>query len=403
MKKVSRKQATQIARECYKSKQYRQVTQILQRLIQHGVQDDATYILTGNAYYCLGQYQQAIGAYLNGIHMNADSAICHANLGNAYVQRRSYSDAIDSYSKAIAINPNFSEVCLNLIYAYSATQQTENAIRMCGKILSNKCDSKSLEVALKSEYTRNNPSPDYLSLIGQYNTLHVDGDLNRKEDAQKVYAGRSIMRWIDPIKSLIALTGSHDLLDYGSGKGYQYQNLSLEDEDQIRYQSLQDYWKVDEVYCYDPAYPPHQEFPQKKYDVVISTDVLEHCNQEDVKWIIDEIFGLAKECVFATIACFNAQRFLPNGESVHCTIRPGVWWNKILQSITPSYPEVKYCFLVEYPYLDVVGEKSVFQTFSNLNHVEELLKLGPYQIPAVPQIPAVLQRWHRHPLNLFEK
>ncbi|HIC01005.1 TPA: tetratricopeptide repeat protein [Candidatus Poribacteria bacterium] len=375
MKKVSREQAIQIAKECYQSKQYRQVTQILQRLIQYGVQDDDIYLLMGHAYYCLGQYQQAIQAYLNGIQI-ADSAVCHANLGDAHVQQGCYNDAIDSYSKATAINPDFPAVHLNLIYAYSVAQQTENAIRMCGQVLSNKCDSNSLEVALESEYTRNSPSPNYLSLIGLYNKLHVDGDLNSKEEAKEVYAGRSIMHWINPIKNLIALTDSQDLLDSGSGKGFQYQNLSLEGDDQIRYQSLQDYWKVDEIYCYDPTYPPHQKFPQKRYDIVISTDVLEHCHQEDIKWIIDEIFGLAKKCVFATIACFVAQRLLPNGENAHCTIRPGVWWNKILQSVTPNYPDVKYWFLVEYLYLDIVGEKRVFQTLSNFNHVEGILKLS---------------------------
>ncbi|MFP6723151.1 MAG: hypothetical protein VCF25_23200 [Candidatus Poribacteria bacterium] len=49
MKKVSREQAIQIAKECYQSKQYRQVTQILQRLIQYGVQDDDIYLLMGHA------------------------------------------------------------------------------------------------------------------------------------------------------------------------------------------------------------------------------------------------------------------------------------------------------------------------------------------------------------------
>ena len=50
-----------------------------------------------------------------------------------------------------------SEVLINLIYVYSSTQQAENAIRMCGQVLDNRCNSSSLEVALKSEYTRHNP------------------------------------------------------------------------------------------------------------------------------------------------------------------------------------------------------------------------------------------------------
>ena len=59
--------------------------------------------------------------------------------------------------------------------------------------------------------------------------------------------------------------------------------------------------------------------------------------------------------------------------------------------------------VAKYLYLDIVGEKRVFQTLSNFNRVEALLKLEVYQVPAVVQIPAVLQRWNRHPLNLFGK
>ena len=276
MTKISSEQAIQIAHECYQSKHYKQATRILQRLVQHGVQDDRIYLLMGNVHYCLSQYQLATQAYLNGIQMDTNSAVLHANLGNAYVQQGLYDSAIDSYIRAITIKPDFPEVHINLIYVYSSAQQMENAIRMCGQVLDNRCNSSSLEVALKSEYTRHNPSPIYLLLIDMYNKLHVDGDLDSKESSQEVYSGKSIVPWISTIKELIASTDSHTLLDYGSGKGLQYQNLLLEDKNKSRYRGLQDYWKLDEVYCYDPAYPPYQRFPEKQYDAVISTDVLEH-------------------------------------------------------------------------------------------------------------------------------
>ena len=54
MTKISSEQAIQIAHECYQSKHYKQATRILQRLVQHGVQDDRIYLLMGNVHYCLG-------------------------------------------------------------------------------------------------------------------------------------------------------------------------------------------------------------------------------------------------------------------------------------------------------------------------------------------------------------
>ena len=369
MTKISSEQAIQIAQECYQSKHYKQATRILQRLVQHGVQDGRIYLLMGNVHYRLAKYQLATQAYLNGIQIDTNSAMLHANLGNAYVQQGLYGSAIDSYIRAITIKPDFPEVHINLIYVYSSTQQMENAIRMCGQVLDNRCNSSSLEIALKSEYTRHNPSPIYLLLIDMYNKLHVCGDLDSKESSREVYSGKSIVPWISTIKELIASTDSHTLLDYGSGKGLQYQNLLLEDKNQSRYRSLQDYWKLDEVYCYDPAYPPYQRCPEKQYDAVISTDVLEHCPQGDIKWIVDEIFSLAKKFVFINVACYPADRLLPNGENAHCTIRPGVWWEKILQSIILDYPDVMYCFLVEYFYFDVVQKKRIFQVLSNFDGV----------------------------------
>ena len=56
-----------------------------------------------------------------------------------------YDNAIDSYVRAITINPDFPEVRINLIYVYSSAQQMENAIRMCGQVLDNRCNSSSLE------------------------------------------------------------------------------------------------------------------------------------------------------------------------------------------------------------------------------------------------------------------
>jgi len=377
MKKISLEQTVQIALEYYQLKQYKQVTQILQPLAQHIVQDDGVYLLMGNAYYCLGQYQQAIEAYLNGIQINADVAESYINLGNAYARLKSYDDAIGAYSKSDAINPDFLQPKLNLIYVYSAAQQTENEIKMCGQVLDNKCDSNSLEVALKSKCTRNNPSPNYLSLIDMYNKLHIDGDLNSTESAEEVYAGRSAMRWVDTIKKLITLTDSRTLLDYGSGKGLQYKSMPLEGKGQLRYKGLQDYWKIDDLYCYDPGYPLYQKFPQKQYDAVLATDVLEHCDQRDVKWIIEEIFDLTRKVVFANIACFKAHRTLPNGENAHCTVSPGVWWDRILRSVTPNYPSVKYYFLIEYFFLDAVGQGRIFQILSDFNDVEEDIKWNP--------------------------
>ena len=371
MNRINLEPAIGIAQSKYKSKQYHQVKQILQQILQHGSEDIDVYLLMGNAHYCLSEYQQAVELYSYATKMAPNMPISYVNLGNSYAKLKYFDDAIDSYDKAVAIEPRCMEiVCRNLTYVYSMNQQLTSAVEMCGKVLDDSCDSNSLDVTLSSKCSRSNPSPTYLSYVNMYKKLHISGDFEGGMRPEEMYLGISTVPWIVAIKDLVDLTKSNTLLDYGSGKGIQYKTVLLEDENHVLYQSLQAYWNADEICCYDPAYPPHQNLPNRQFDGVISIDVLEHCPQADVRWIIDEIFSLANKFVFANIACYKASKSLPNGKNAHCTIRPSAWWDVVLKSIAQNYSEVKYCVLVKYIWSDVRGDESVFQVLSNLNPSE---------------------------------
>jgi hypothetical protein len=66
---------------------------------------------------------------------------------------------------------------------------------------------------------------------------------------------------------------------------------------------------------------PFSALPEGRFDGVVCTDVLEHCPEEDLPWIVGELFGYARLFVFANVACYPAAKKLPNGENAHCTIR----------------------------------------------------------------------------------
>jgi len=128
---------------------------------------------------------------------------------------------------------------------------------------------------------------------------------------------------------------------------------------------------------------------------------LEHCYQEDVKWILAEIFGLTRKFVFAKIACYQARRILSNGENAHCTIRPAAWWESILHLVASDYPEVKYYICVEFIWTDIEGEGSVFQKLSNYNFSETeldspsitILEANGNLVPYVPYNVHVDSKW----------
>ena len=174
-------------------------------------------------------------------------------------------------------------------------------------------------------YSRQNPSPRYQQLLALYRQLHLQGDPLAARRPQDMFDGRSLRPQAPRIKRLIERSGASRILDYGSGKGVQYE-MKFAVRDQGEWDSVLDYWAIDEVVCFDPAYPPYSRLPEGQFDGVIATDVLEHCPEEDVDWILEEMFSYATRFVYATIACYPAQKHLPNGENAHCTIQPVEWW-----------------------------------------------------------------------------
>jgi hypothetical protein len=195
-----------------------------------------------------------------------------------------------------------------------------------------------------SVYSRENPSPRYRDLLSHYQRMHREGNTGQAKSADDTYAGGSLRPHLPAIRVLTRRTGAKSMLDYGSGKGmlYKQRNLALSSGETIS--SVAEYLGVEKIACFDPGVPEYSNFPSEKFDGVVSTDVLEHCPEEDIPWIVGEMFGVAKKFVFANVASYPAAKTLPNGENAHCTQQPPAWWDKLLREISARYPGVIYRF-----------------------------------------------------------
>ena len=180
-----------------------------------------------------------------------------------------------------------------------------------------------------------------------YREMHLQGERFLGIPAEHTFPGLSLPAQAPRIKRLVELTDAANILDYGSGKGRQYE-LSFQLPDGTRIENIRDYWGVNFVQCYDPSYPPFSELPAGEFEGVISTDVLEHCPEEDIPWIVQEMFGFAERFVFANVACFPAKKRLPNGENAHCTIKPVEWWSEILDGIAARHPGLVWEVWIQY-------------------------------------------------------
>jgi hypothetical protein len=199
------------------------------------------------------------------------------------------------------------------------------------------------------KFDRGNPSARYRELIALYRRLHAEGEAHLGLRPEQTYPGVSLLPHVRRIKTLIEQTGARTVLDYGCGKAQQYDVVDLDVPGIGRIGSIVDYWDLDEVSCYDPCVPRFDRLSDEPADGVIATDVLEHCPEEDVSWIVGEMFAHARRFVFASIACYPAKTRLPNGENAHCTIRPVEWWTDLFREAAGAHPEVVWKLFLDVP------------------------------------------------------
>ena len=180
--------------------------------------------------------------------------------------------------------------------------------------------------------SKKQPSKEYFENINYYRKMHLEGyDLidGRKRKPKDAYNGKSTLIYAKLIKEIIVKNKIETMLDYGCGKGFYYDNPFNSNELNIK--SLKSYWGID-ISLYDPCYSKHSMLEDnKKFDLTICIDVLEHVPSSDVEWVLEQIFDRSKKYVFINVACYPAIALLPNKKNAHININKPQWWhNKIL-------------------------------------------------------------------------
>ena len=80
---------------------------------------------------------------------------------------------------------------------------------------------------------------------------------------------------------------------------------------------------------------------KKKYDLVISIDVLEHIPSQDTDWVLEKIISKATKYVFINLACYPAVALLPNGKNAHINVNNPQWWAEKILSLKKKYMDIK--------------------------------------------------------------
>jgi tetratricopeptide (TPR) repeat protein len=198
--------------------------------------------------------------------------------------------------------------------------------------------------AISSNYSAENPSPRYHELVAQYKIMHAQAV---GEKSENIFEG--VQSFLIMAPYLREFFKNHDistLLDYGGGRGAQYELGAITAGSQT-FSGMHEYLGITRSSCFDPG-PGDTLSRDAQFDAVISIDVLEHCDQQDLPWIVEDLFRLARKAVFANIGAYPATKILPNGENAHCTIHESAWWQNLFAATAAKFPHIDYRFIVSY-------------------------------------------------------
>lgn len=104
------------------------------------------------------------------------------------------------------------------------------------------------------------------------------------------------------------------ILDYGAGQSNTGHLLKMKTG-------------IEDVIAYDPAVVGRNIRPERTFDTVICTDVMEHIPEEEIAGVLKDIHNYADKAAIFAIALREAAQTLPNGENAHCTVKPAEWWH----------------------------------------------------------------------------
>jgi len=139
--------------------------------------------------------------------------------------------------------------------------------------------------------------------------------LYREMHAKRLFPGITWRGVLDLFASVVPGLERRTVLDFGCGpRG-----------------GLAEHLGADRVVSYDPYVEAYSASPwDRPFDVVFSSDVLEHLPQADIRAFAAQVRQSSPEYIFLNISTREAHKTFSNGANVHVTVKPTAWWRATL-------------------------------------------------------------------------
>lgn len=151
---------------------------------------------------------------------------------------------------------------------------------------------------------------------------YSDIDLYKNLHKQKPKYGASGHNYVDKIYEFVKETRPTTILDFGCGKETLKESLLKFDIN---------------VDGYDPAIANKGKIPLEQYDMIITTDVLEHIHEQELDNLFSDMMKLKPKFMFHVICNRPAYNKLPDGSNAHKTIEDEDWWKTKLESFFVNF------------------------------------------------------------------
>lgn len=161
---------------------------------------------------------------------------------------------------------------------------------------------------------------------------------------EKGFSGRFLLRYLEDVKHLCDHYAVASMLDYGCGRGAQYEGAPIEVKTLggVANMSVQNWLGITHLAKYDPGYPPFAGEPEGKFDLVICTQVLGSIPISDLQWVIERI------CAYATCAVYFAESLVEAPrKQLHRNLRgkmPHGWtreqWSEVIAEGSREFPDM---------------------------------------------------------------
>ena len=184
----------------------------------------------------------------------------------------------------------------------------------------------------------NSLSPAYYAALKASKEIHKG----------KQFTGKFLRPHASFIKEIIDRLQIKSILDFGCGKGQQYEWVIPSID-----KTIEQYWGVS-VTKYDPAYPPFSKEPEGKFDLVICTQVLGAIPVNDLGHVIEQVYCRANKAVYISERLGEARKVIGDNSK-----RPYAWTAKHWMTALSGEPEIEVTFAIR----ETIFDQKITQHF----------------------------------------